>query len=46
MIPSRLSPDGHFTAPQDGQLYLRCRDVWSGLSDNEGSLAVAISRAN
>ncbi len=44
--PFLLNSDSQFTAPQDGQLYLRCRDAWSALGDNEGSLAVSISRVN
>lgn len=44
--PFRVGSEGLFTAPQDGQLYLRCRDAWNALSDNDGSLAVVISRAN
>ena len=44
--PFLLNSDNQFTAPQDGQLYLRCRDAWNAMGDNEGSLAVAISRVN
>ncbi len=34
-----------FTAPSAGNLYLRCRDDWSSLSDNEGKISTRISYA-
>jgi hypothetical protein len=43
--PILLGQDGTFAAPCDGQLYLRCRDDWSRLGDNEGSIVVAIAHA-
>ncbi|MHB9080916.1 MAG: hypothetical protein ACYC3X_25880 [Pirellulaceae bacterium] len=42
--PVLLGQDGKFSAPSDGQLYLRCRDAWSQLADNAGSVVVAFSR--
>jgi hypothetical protein len=43
--PILLGRDGKFSAPSDGQLYLRCRDAWNQVDDNEGSVVVAISRS-
>ncbi len=43
--PFRLSSDSPFQPPADGQLYLRCQDSWAELSDNEGSIVVAIRPA-
>ncbi len=40
-----LGARGEFQAPSDGLLYLRCRDYWSQLDDNEGSVVVAFTRA-
>jgi hypothetical protein len=40
--PFALAAQGTFTAPGDGRLYLRCRDRWSELADNTGSVAVKI----
>lgn len=33
-----------FEAPSDGRLYLRCRDGWNKLADNEGELTVHFRR--
>ncbi len=38
--PFELGARTSFTAPQDGQLFLRCNDDWLELSDNEGELSV------
>jgi hypothetical protein len=43
--PILLGRDGKFSAPSDGQLYLRCRDAWNQVDDNEGSVVVAIARS-
>jgi hypothetical protein len=43
--PVLLGQHGTFQAPCDGQLYLRCRDDWSRLGDNDGSIVVTFSRA-
>lgn len=42
--PVALPGNGRFHAPCDGQLYLRCRDDWSELGDNTGSIVVTLSR--
>jgi hypothetical protein len=33
---------GSFTAPGSGKLYLRCRDRWTDLADNRGSVTVKL----
>lgn len=33
-----------FTAPTDGQLFVRCQDAWHELADNSGSLTVHVRR--
>lgn len=38
--PFQLGASASFTAPVDGDLYLRCNDAWNGLADNEGQLTV------
>ncbi len=38
--PFDLGDGGEWTAPQDGKLFLRCRDNWCDLADNKGSLTV------
>ncbi len=38
--PFELSAKHSFAAPSDGQLYLRCQDSWTELSDNEGKIKV------
>jgi hypothetical protein len=35
-----LGQSGSFTAPADGNLYLRCRAVWNKLADNSGRITV------
>jgi hypothetical protein len=35
-----LGKSGSFTAPSDGNLYLRCRCDWSKIADNSGRIAV------
>ena len=40
--PFLLGEDSSFRAPCDGQLYLRCRDSWAQLSDNDGSVVVSL----
>lgn len=42
--PIELGADGSFTAPADGQLYLRCRDKWGELPDNKGTLTVKLKQ--
>ena len=43
--PILLGREGTFSAPGDGQLYLRCRDHWGQLGDNDGSVVVALTPA-
>jgi hypothetical protein len=38
--PFELGVRGTFVAPQDGDLYLRCRDRWTEIADNDGTLTV------
>ena len=40
--PFELGADGTFTAVDDGQLLLRCRDEWNQLGDNKGTISVEI----
>ena len=40
--PFELGVDGEVTAPDDGQLLLRCRDEWNQLSDNNGTISVEL----
>jgi hypothetical protein len=42
--PFELSNRGTCTAPQEGDLYLRCRDRWSQLGDNDGTLSVYLRK--
>lgn len=37
---------GEFTAPAAGHLFVRCRDEWGALSDNEGRIEFKIREAN
>jgi len=40
--PFELGRFGTFTAPGDGSLYLRCREPWSAIADNRGTLMVKL----
>lgn len=42
--PINLGTSGTFVAPHDGTLYLRCRDAWHAIADNQGSVKVRIKR--
>jgi hypothetical protein len=42
--PIPIGEKSTFTAPADGQLFLRCDDDWSQLGDNEGKIEVVIRR--
>jgi hypothetical protein len=44
--PFKLGRSGTFTAPVDGNLYLRCRDRWNSLADNSGSVTVRLKLRN
>ena len=43
--PFELGAKATFIAPQDGHLFLRCRDAWTELSENSGELTVIIQEA-
>jgi len=45
-LPGGLFADEELTAPQDSALCLRCRDAWSSLADNAGSLTVKFQWAD
>ncbi|HLQ46265.1 MAG TPA: hypothetical protein VK137_16095, partial [Planctomycetaceae bacterium] len=36
--PFAMPADGTFTAPGEGQLFLRCEDAWNKLADNTGKV--------
>jgi len=40
--PFELGAKGTFQAPDDGKLFLRCRDRWSEIADNSGRITVRI----
>lgn len=42
--PFEMGARGSFTAPGEGQLYVRCRDGWTDLADNEGELTLHLRR--
>ncbi len=42
--PFELGEKGAFVAQSDGQLYVRCRDQWNGLQDNEGEMVLHLRR--
>ena len=43
--PFSLGAYGTFTAPSDGQLFLRCRDSWNELADNKGTITFKIKQS-
>ena len=43
--PFDLGNRGSCTAPQEGDLYLRCRDRWSQIGDNDGTLSVYLRKS-
>jgi hypothetical protein len=43
--PFALGSSGTFEAPGGGDLYLRCRDEWHQLDDNQGRLRVRLTRS-
>ena len=43
--PFELGVKGEFNAYSDGQLYLRCQDDWTSLSDNDGTIELQLSKA-
>ena len=42
--PITLGKRGSFTAPSDGHLFIRCKDDWTDLSNNDGKLSVFFKR--
>ena len=42
--PFELGEKGSFVAQSDGQLYVRCRDQWTGLQDNQGEITLHLRR--
>jgi len=40
-----LADSGSFSAPADGDLFLRCADDWTQLADNDGEITVTFRRA-
>jgi hypothetical protein len=42
--PFALGTSGSFAADRTGNLYLRCRDDWHALADNEGGLEVQLQK--
>jgi len=40
--PFDLGTYGSFTAPESGNLYLRCQDKWTKIPDNKGSMTVKL----
>lgn len=42
--PFELGSRGTATAPQDGDLYLRCRAPWHQLADNDGTISVYLRK--
>jgi hypothetical protein len=42
--PFELGERGQFMGQVEGQLYVRCRDDWKELSDNDGELTLHIRR--
>jgi len=44
--PFERGASGNFSAPADGDLYVRCQDDWSQLGDNSGSLMLRLRAHN
>jgi len=42
--PFELGVRGNCTAPQDGDLYLRCRDDWNRIGDHDGTISVHLRK--
>ena len=41
--PFDLGKNTKWTANQDGWLYLRCRDDWKAIADNDGVIEVTVT---
>ncbi len=44
--PFDLGRQGTWTAREGGRLYVRCRDAWHELADNEGSITLTLPRSS
>ncbi|REJ91839.1 MAG: hypothetical protein DWQ29_05395 [Planctomycetota bacterium] len=44
--PFDLPADGTWTAPADGDLFLRCHDDWGSIADNSGAVRVKLKLAD
>jgi hypothetical protein len=44
--PFELGSEGTWTAPEDGDLFLRCRDDWGAIADNAGIVTVRLTTAD
>ncbi len=44
--PIELGTRGSFVAPTDGDLYLRCRDDWNHIADNEGEMTIFLRKSS
>jgi len=42
--PIDLGARGSLVAPHDGDLYLRCKDAWNSIADNDGKITVYFRR--
>lgn len=42
--PFELGEHGMWTVPVSGSLYVRCRDGWGALADNEGTVTMAVAK--
>ncbi|MFK7766393.1 MAG: hypothetical protein AB8B55_04175 [Mariniblastus sp.] len=42
--PFELGKRGSFVAQEEGQLYVRCRENWTSLGDNEGAVELILRR--
>ena len=40
-----LGTRGKFIAPQKGQLFVRCRDAWTNLEDNQGQVKLYLQKS-
>jgi hypothetical protein len=44
--PFDLGTRGTCQAPQEGELYLRCRDGWNQIGDNDGTISVHLRKSS
>ena len=43
--PFELGTRGKFVAPQKGLLFVRCRDAWTNLEDNQGQMKLYLRKS-